>query len=207
MSMSQILRHHLRRAQAGQHYNAVANCHTHGLHSIVLHDQPDNRCRIFYADSKHELWRNTEGSKFSIGIHAHHCDLTLIGLTGTPRSVQYAILPAADGDFEKCRYVSPFSGKPGSIVPTGEFAYMHKINSVNLDMMTLDLKAHQLHTVYVDKGQSAAWMILEGGEDRHYQSVFWSNATCLPMELVRSDALTPAGVASILEKILKEYRE
>lgn len=168
-----LLEHHAERAERGEQYNAIANCHADGMDSIVLHDEPGNRVRMFFADWHHVLHRNRNG-EFSIAIHAHHCDIRLVGLFGAARNDVYAITPHPSGPFAEMAYSSGVSSE-SSLLPTGQRAFAHLLRSELLEA-TVKLRAHEMHTIHLAEDVRAAWLVIEGAEDAEYRSVCWSNA-------------------------------
>jgi len=172
VSIEPLIRHHIARAAAGHAYNAIENCHAENLHSIVLHDEPGNRIRMFYADHGHGLGGN-RGSQFSIAIHPHHCDVRFIGLFGRASNDVYAITPNHAGEFGEMRYQSAITTGVGSLTPTGRRADVHRLRS---ELLTTNpaLRAHELHTIYCDY-QRSAWLVIEGAENAAYESLCWTN--------------------------------
>lgn len=173
-----LLQHHLARAQSGVKFNAINNCHAQGIASIMLHDEPGNRVRMFFARANHTLWRNdpTGAMKFSLGIHPHHCAITLIGLFGQVYNDRYAITQTQHGDFELCEYHSEIKGGKGTglITPLGTFGVPYRVLSETL-AKPVSMKAWELHSIRVPISSAAAWLVVEGEEDEHYISRFWSN--------------------------------
>lgn len=167
-----LLQHHLERAKRGIQYNAIADCHAKGMDSIVLHEEPGNRVRMYVANHWHELHENRSGP-FSVAIHAHHCDIRLLGLHGDAFSDVYALTPHKGGDFAEMRYTSGVTGD-SSLTPTGRRAYAHRLKSDPL-LGHAAMRAHQLHTVFVPMFKEAAWLVVEGTEDEKYESVCWTN--------------------------------
>ena len=56
--LNTFLRHHYQRAVRGELTNVLKHCHVYGMWSIMLHDEPGNRVRIFFADYNHKLHLN-----------------------------------------------------------------------------------------------------------------------------------------------------
>jgi hypothetical protein len=196
-----MLSHHVRRAEAGVRYNALANCHSRDMHSIVLHDEPGNRVRMFYAEVGHALWQNQPGYRFSIAIHPHHCDLQFIGLFGPVFNEVYALTPSARGDFEKMRFRSGITDSKAAMQPTGERAHAHRISREAL-FENPRLRAEELHTIYIGTGQEAAWLVIEGAEDPAYEPVCWTNET-LPRLEGLYQPLEGERLVSMLRRIAK----
>lgn len=198
-SLLPLLQHHAERARRGVEYNALANCHADGMDSIVLHDEPGNRVRMFYADWHHTLHRNRDGA-FSIAIHAHHCDIRLVGLFGRASNDVYALTPHASGPFAEMDYTSGVTGE-SSLKPTGARAFAHLLRS---DPLTgaVTLKAHEMHTIYLRESQRAAWLVIEGAEDEHYAPRCWTNDPRPFNPAGLYERMTPAAVAGRLSTVI-----
>jgi hypothetical protein len=166
------LRHHVDRAERGVSFNALAHCHARNLHSIVLHDEPDNRIRMFFADDGHPLSSNRHGV-FSLAIHPHHCAVRFAGLFGEVYNEVYAITPNTAGPFMEMAYCSAITQGEGSLTPTGMRATVDCIRSERLDSNP-KLRAHEPHTIYAPCARSA-WLVFEGEEDPTYQPRCWTN--------------------------------
>lgn len=175
--MLALFLHHMARVQQGVKYNALENCHAEGVHSIMLHDEPGNRVRVFYATRDHTLHRNTMGQQFSLAIHPHHCDVRLVKLFGRVVTNTYTMTPTGNGDFKQYKYTSGVAHKnKGKLTPTGERAYMHVVSEHSLGREGIMLNAWDMHSIYVGEGDQAAWMVIEGAEDSNYKPLCWTNA-------------------------------
>lgn len=173
MSLLPWLQHHQERAARGVAYNALRNCHANDLHSIVLHDEPGNRVRMFVTGYGHTLHRN-RGSRYSLAIHPHHCDLRLVGLYGPACNDVYALVPNPIGAFAEMTYRSAIKDGEGSLTPTGRRADAHRIRHQPLSEAP-KLLAHELHSIYVAENMAAAWLVIEGTEWAQYQPLCWTN--------------------------------
>ena len=148
-----------------------ANCHARGLHSIVIAP----RLRIFYAAPDHELYRNGPGFSFSVGLHPHHCSLTLIRLMGKPRNIVEGAFPRLSLRMKllEFRYASPLrDNERGSFSATGR---SRTFSLVSHPISHNEMDAHDLHTVFVPRGEEAAWAVVEGDEDPNYVPLTYSN--------------------------------
>lgn len=172
-----LLRHHIERMHYGAKYSALVNCHVRGLTSIVLHDEPENRVRLFIADGHHQLWRSDlpAAGPMSLAVHPHHCDVRFVGLLGNVENLVCATTPNPTGDWTEFEYRSAITQGTGSFTRTGnERADMHLLKRERMaDCPTL--RANQLHTVFVSRGFPAAWLVIEGREDPKYSGLCWSN--------------------------------
>lgn len=181
--LAALLAHHAERAGRGVAYNALRDCHVAGMASIVLHDEPGNRVRVFVTNGAHGLHWNRPSvwlgapkhARFSLGVHPHHCDIRLIHLFGEVHNDLYAVVPHRNGPFEKYAFQSAINTGSGSLVPTGTRADLHMVRTDALASKPVAMKAHELHSVYVPNGERAAWMVVEGEEDTGFDSSCWSN--------------------------------
>lgn len=189
---------------------SLINCHCYGLDSLVLKDADDTggMVRIFVARPEHELWKNhpdtaeAEGEALSIALHPHHCDVTLMPLVGDVYNVT-----VDDGDIQRnrlradiqgdlralyfYRYVSPITHGAGRFEP------------INPDPIEVWLEARKLrgplflrspwrHTIYVPKGETAAWVVCEGAEDELYRPMVLSDALLEEYDFTGTNApMTP----------------
>lgn len=178
MSLIPFLEHHSRRVlrESGEP-NVLLNCHARAVHSTMLHDQPGNRVRLFFAEPEHTLWRNDPllmAEDMTLSVHPHHCDLTLIRLFGEAVNVTGEMIPNIDGAFHECLYSSAILGGKGALQPTG-----HKFNFGRRKFALLStdgtpMRAKDLHTIHVPRGQSAAWLVMEGAADPAYKPVCYT---------------------------------
>ncbi len=196
-----LLQHHYARAIAGVAYQGLINCHAYGLDSIMLHDTPGNRIRMFAASACHTLWRNQMPHPFSIAIHPHHCAIRFIGLYGPVHNDVYALTPNPRGSFAEMNYQSAITADTGSLTPTGRHVDVHCLRSEPMSGHPM-LQAHELHTVHVRQFEPAAWLVLEGMADPDYQSHCWTNS-----EPDFTDLYQPMPndhVADILGEVIKQ---
>ena len=154
----------------------LKNCHTTGLDSLVIKDAP-GMVRMFIAKPSHDLYQNnvdSNGGKFSVALHRHHCDVTLMPIMGDV----YNVTVSERGKPKKLRsfrYQSPISYGEGKFVPVDETELPINLSSDLISVPTL-LHADLLHTIYFPYGQPAAWLVFEGGENKNYNPIVYSNA-------------------------------
>lgn len=154
----------------------VMHCQAKGLDSIVLLSGPP-MVRIFVAHAdEHELYTNQPGSRarMSLGLHAHHCDVTLIPLSGQVFNVE--LTDDETGDF---KFLSPYHYKSG-LDGAGFFKRALRFGCsrglVSKPITDpLFLPAQEQHTIEVPYNKSAAWMVWEGKEDLYYEPITWSD--------------------------------
>lgn len=157
---------------------SLKNCHTVGLYSIVLDDKDGRLMRLFLADISHDLYLNQSlSASMSVGFHSHSRDLTLVRLQGKVYNVEAFAYPPNCGlsMTHKCNrflYESKIKGNEGGFTKAGRVDL-----TVSLPKLfdTLHLKAKDLHTIYMEQYEKAAWLVLEGEEDKTYEAFTYSN--------------------------------
>lgn len=130
--------------------------------------------RIFIATPKHTLWRNQPGEEFSVGFHAHHCDLKIECLHGSMRNVSPGV--RAGRGFKEWRWESPIRGESGRFTATGREFDVHSLGMLMRAGDEVRLRAQDLHTIFCPKARYAAWLVSEGREDPNYQPRCLTNA-------------------------------
>lgn len=173
-----LLSHHRRRASLPDaKMNGLWNCHVMGLTSIMLHDEPGNRIRLFLTQHDHQLWREADmgNPNMTLAIHPHHCDVTLVRVFGTVRNDIYRLRQRENGPLHECRYQSAILTGTGRLVPTGD---RYVVTDVRHEYITSrygrEMLAHQMHSIYVPKGQMACWLVIEGKENPDYEPVCYT---------------------------------
>lgn len=161
--------------------NSLINCHAVGLDSIVLKPAP-NMVRVFITRENHSLWRNNPdtGTLFSIGIHPHHCDVTMVPLTG---GIANIVLGSGSPTHKlhQFEYHSGITDRVGAQAKASGSGFMYTGKDVRVCLKHQPLRypttlmAKEMHSVYVPKGKRAAWLICEGREWPDYQPVTLSN--------------------------------
>lgn len=167
-----ILQHHRLRAEL----RGLKNCHVQGLTSIMLHDEPGNRMRLFYAGTDHKLYTHPEDADAALAAHPHHCDITLVHLFGEVLHTVYSFVQDdVHGQANKCRYQSAITGDGGSLQATGEIGYLLPQSHNHLDQEGhIFSPAKDVHGIYVPRNREAAWLVMEGKEDPTYESVCYT---------------------------------
>ncbi len=155
---------------------SIINCHVMGLDSIVF-KLAAPMVRVYLAHEDHVLWRNKPetGNIMSLGFHEHRQDITMVPLFGNI----YNVL------IEKRRSLTPRTllhhyafhshiaeGK-GGFANLGKTSW-HVLKTVPLTFPTF-LSGDTVHSVYVPKGETAAWMICEGKKNDGYGSGLLTN--------------------------------
>lgn len=159
---------------------SLLNCHVKGLHSIMLSEHKGATIRLYVADTNHELYVNNEFDilthDLSIAFHPHHCNLTLECVKG--QFLNWEVKESDKGiKLNKFLYHSAIiEGKTHfELIDENSHIETLKNRFVNKGECVM-MKAEELHTVAVEKGKVAAWLVYEGKEDEKYSSYCWSNA-------------------------------
>jgi len=158
-----FLLHHLERAGK---ISGIANCHAEGVHSLMLHDEPENRIRLFCTTPGHDL----EHAEKTIGFHAHRTDIRLVPIAGVLRNIEPRLIRTGLGVnniLHECRYSSAVLGEQPRLVSTGaKFRYFYDEDMV-LGPQGVWLPARQLHTVAA-MSAATAWLVFEGKAAKKY---------------------------------------
>lgn len=198
-----FLKHHLDRLRYEPRINALKDCHVRGLDSIMLHEEPQNRIRMFYAHRDHELHLNdprfdVQMPAQTLALHSHRCDVRLVPLFGPVMNYVVDLREEPNGRFHECEYRSAIRQGEGRLERTGKrFAVDSMSHSyLNETPHGLALVACELHGVFVPEGCSAAWLVIEGEEDPEYDAlcytqnpVFDSDGMYAPMSSGEARAL------------------
>lgn len=150
--------------------HSIVNCHCIGVDSILFDNRPGTYVRAFVAMRNHVLWKNTIPWTFSIGMHPHHCDVTLEAIHGPVYNVRIAE-EETNHPFSEYKFRSAIKGS-GQFIKTGRIKTFDVYNEL---INKIHLKAHELHSIFVPQREEAAWYVREGVEDENYQAVCWSN--------------------------------
>ena len=142
------------------------NCHQMGLDSIVIGKGVDGRLtRAFFAHENHSMHLNSECSTLSLGIHNHQYNITLTKLDGLAFNLGFednnSDTPPKPNSTYKYRYTSQLTGAGG--VSGAPSSNLHNLTQTSFEEITYNhLQYQDLHTVYVHKGEKAAWIVEEG---------------------------------------------
>lgn len=174
------------------------NCHTVGVDSIMFDDTPGKRVRVFIANKNHDLWRNVPTKHLmSVGIHDHHCDIALELISGNVYNIMAEMAECGDVRLNAFRYESAITG------PGGRFVELPSVCRFRLWIEPLSgivkMSAREMHTVYVPKGETAAWFVVEGEDDPAYESICYSNALLEHADF--SELYKPMSVDYLLAKL------
>lgn len=161
------------------------NCHCYGLHSVMLLESPGKTIRMFVAEEEHMMWKNLDitnhENELSIAVHPHHCDITLLNVKGMVKNIAVKSFYSDPNhpNFYMTRYQYNSQIKDGEcrFVSDGRASFNHvEVTEISPRNPSISMKANELHTIFVPKGQFAAWLVFEGKEDPNYKSVCFSNS-------------------------------
>lgn len=189
--------------------SGLAHCHARGLYSIVLQAAP--MVRLFYAAPDHALYRNQTGRV--VGFHAHHCNLTLIPVFGQITNVfgQRQNLRPTAKDYTERKVVDTRAFWYQSVITggvrsgAGFRAISPTIHTIRVwprpmhDAMIMDAGA--LHTIDLVRGQDAAWVVFEGGEDPFYRPVTYA-PLCVDLTRTSFDGMYQPMPEDEIRKVL-----
>ena len=88
----------------------------------------------------------------------------------------------------------------GSLTPTGRRAYMHRVEQYYLRDEGILHDAWSMHSIYVDKDESAAWLVIEGAEDPNYEPLCWTNAANVDFGPELYQPMEQSFVVELLER-------
>jgi len=167
--MIELLKHAYRTNREEILAKSLLNCHAMGVHSLMLIDQPGQRVRLFYAHYGHNLDENHyKADFFTVALHPHHCELTLVPLFGDIWQITMHLEHSAwlqPRTLNQYRYDSAVTGGTGTFTETDAsvpcFLGMHRLQQDEY------MPAMRHHTMAVRSG-NAAWMVLEGQDDGQY---------------------------------------
>lgn len=134
--------------------------------------------RVYLAHGNHVLWQNKPdtGNVMSLGIHQHRQDITMVPLFGNISNImlekrRHVLKPGVW--LHRYIYSSQIAeGKGGFKYIIGD--YWAILKETRLLFPTF-LRGDVAHSVYVPKGEMAAWMICEGKPNEFYNSELLTN--------------------------------
>lgn len=191
---------------------SLLNCHVTGVHSLVLdQDESGYLTRMFIADKDHLLWHNGCGQTYkgwmplSVAIHPHHTDIEIFPVFGYLWNVEFSRKKHKaykQGQLSINRYSwrSEILGEGGKFRKSGsEILVLDKFRTLHCGF-SYKMKSGALHTVYVTKGQVAAWVIKESEPADDYDHYNYSNADLTKW---KPDGLYQKPTLDDIEELLK----
>jgi hypothetical protein len=134
------------------------NCHIKGLHSIVLKNESGRLTRLFLCTPNHEMWKNIDiGLVLNLGVHNHRYDLTLSAVHGEAKNIVYLQANPAYGVKTK---VYRFHDKDNVVYLGNDWIREYS----SIPITKVHMNRTELHTVYVNRYETASWLVEEGEE-------------------------------------------
>jgi hypothetical protein len=151
---------------------SIQDCHVIGLDSIVLKARAP-MVRIYFARENHVLWRNGPYSKkqtMSLGLHQHRTDITITPLFGSVNNVLTA--EEETGEWLRSLQTYVYHSQITSGIGSFEKTAASRTKWLRMERVTFPRYMHGtlVHSVYVPKGEWAAWLITEGAPNERYIS-------------------------------------
>lgn len=160
--------------------HSLKNCHVRGMHSLML-ETSWRKIRMFYTTPEHELWRNTpenyhEG--LSVWFHPHHCNISLAPLVG--EILNWGIEEAAQWDIllDRYKFTSHINSWKWGFEKLQAWVKLTTTKILEVSSgESIFLSAQEMHTVWVQRWEEVAWMVLEGKENQHHDDKCYSNSS------------------------------
>lgn len=191
---------------------SLLNCHALGVHSLVLSEENGFLTRMFITDKDHTLWHNGCGQTYkgwmplSIAIHSHHTDIEIISEFGYLWNVKFSrkkfkTYKQGQVKLDRYKWKSHISGDGGKFRKSGppEFIVLDSFSALHCGF-SYKMKSNDLHTVYVTKGQVAAWVVKESEPSDDYDPLVYSNVNLTNW---KPDGLYQRPTVSDIEEVLK----
>lgn len=145
--------------ERGRSVSGLANCHTHGMYSLVLHERESpyiGQTRIFYMP--HDLPLINSRGLFTIAPHTHRQDIRLTQMYG--RVKQHLFIPAQEKEsnsrwYHRYQFTSGITGEMTAKNDQGRFV-RSAVHLLEDEFMW----AQDIHTVSVH--EPSAWIVREG---------------------------------------------
>jgi hypothetical protein len=157
---------------------SLTNCHCGGVDSIVFGEHNDKLIRMFVAHPNHTLYQNAwDSPEWSVAFHGHRRDILLECVLGRVWNLTANLEIGNSPGIEIGCY------EHTSKIVDGECRFKllgdYKITPQSTKLLSLkdrlDLGGEILHTIYVERGKTAAWMVYEGDENSMYDKWCYSN--------------------------------
>jgi hypothetical protein len=152
---------------------SLKNCHVKGVHSIMLSEAPGKTIRLYIATEDHNLYKR---SGLQVAFHPHHCNITIDVISGSIDNWMIVLDDRGDILLDKYLYRSKIleGGMSFELIETDLFFETALIDTINKGESAF-MKADQLHTINIKRGERAAWFVYEGLEDVNYQPYCYSD--------------------------------
>ena len=158
------------------------NCHAIGLHSIKIFEEGEITIRLYVVTSDHNIWRNGKvgisGESTISGYHPHHSNITIDMIKGSALNKKIKCDPAGNETLKKFLYDKSVEEKKIS----NGFKYIGNENVSFIENKRIDsgnyisMDSTELHDMFIEKGETAAWLVYTSKKDKNYTPHIWSNA-------------------------------
>lgn len=180
--MEQLIKHLINNNLDEIVEKSILDCHSKGLHSIMLLDSPGKTIRLYISTPDSDMYRNLPENigfkNISLGFHAHHCNLTLYCVKGsfTNWQVEKSSDPNSSLLLDKYLYSSKITNDElkFTLEAKSQFLNTESIRTVK-EGGCISLKASDIHTVGCRGGDYNAWLVFEGKEDPDYKPFLWTD--------------------------------
>lgn len=181
------------------------NCHAEGVDSLLFDDTPGARVRAFICRREHTLWRNRLADNrevpFSVGLHPHHCDITLDLIFGNAFNIVEVFHGGWRTSLREFNYQSAITGEQGRFIETGSVRMVRLVSERLTRGCPFSMRAADLHTIFVPKDEEAAWFVYEGADDPEYKARAYSDDDLTALDF--SQLYQPMSVERAREEIVK----
>jgi hypothetical protein len=165
---------------------SLLNCHVQGVHSFILDAYGDYLTRMFVTSGDHLLWKNhcgmmtKEWSPLSVAIHPNHVDIEIYPIFGLLWNVEFKVKKNKGENPNDClldafKWKSEILSGKGGFKWCGEKTLQLQEHRSMMWRRKYSMRADDLHTVYVTRGQTSAWIIVEKVATRKYDGICYSN--------------------------------
>lgn len=149
----------------------LLNCHVKGLHSFPVSFENGLYKRLFFAGKNHELWKE---DPLAIAIHPHHVDIKITVISGLLVNRRYELSEYGQ-EYNSFKWNSHILNGNGGFIREGSERIGLIWEDYLVPFQTFEMKSCELHTVFVDKGETCAWIIEEQRPTCGYNPINYSN--------------------------------
>jgi len=157
---------------------SIKNCHVAWMHSIMF-DSSGRKIRMFYTDKNHDLWKNLPEyyeDWLSLWFHPHHCNISIVPLVW--EILNWTVNTNPEWEIECSEYMFRSHIKSGAwgFEKIGEWVRLQTKQLLHLNpWQKRFMPADELHSVWVNQWNQAAWIVLEWEESSKNHEQCYSN--------------------------------
>lgn len=156
---------------------ARLDCHAQLVDSIPLSSDEGRLTRVFLAWPGHRLHLNFPGSPgYTVGVHDHRYDLSLRLICGRAVNYHFELAPGEGRTHTEWRFTSGVASGEPAVEPGGVARLRCCGHSELRSGIDLNMRADELHTVWVADGTPTAWRVMEGACRREVTRLFTTTA-------------------------------